>query len=338
MNTAVGQQLHRSPDDSGVAALARAVTASHELVIREPQETIAALKAQALRYQTASDNVSVGVCFFDKHKRLILCNRRYAEVCRLSIEQVSPATSLREIAECRFASGSCPTTADEYLTWCGAINANAAPQTWTTSLKDGRTIQIHHQPMPDGGWVSTHEDITELQTSRSVAHERISLQTLIDRVPDYLWVKDAESRFVVVNRALADDSGRARTSDMIGLTDFDLHAPEAAQHFRACKQQILTSGQPMIDAEEAVINAFGLTKWLLTTKVPLRSDQNEIFGLVGIARDITRRKLADLLRDGQARILEMIATNAPLMEVLDRLVRLVESVTGAKARANLGQR
>jgi PAS domain S-box-containing protein len=179
--------------------------------------------------------------------------------------------------------------------------------------------------MPDGGWVSTHEDITELQASRSVAHERISLQTLIDWVPDYLWVKDAESRFVVVNRALAADSGRARASDMIGLTDFDLHAPEAARHFRACEQQILTTGRPMIDAEESVINAFGVKKWILTTKVPLRNDQNEIFGLVGIARDITTRKLADVLRDGQAQILEMIATNAPLMDVLDRLVRLVES-------------
>ena len=63
----------------------------------------------------------------------------------------------------------------------------------------------------------------------------------------------------------------------------------------------------------------------MTTKVPLRNDRDEIFGVAGISRDITERKLADALRDGQAQILQMIAMNAPLEDVLDRLVRLVES-------------
>ena len=62
-----------------------------------------------------------------------------------------------------------------------------------------------------------------------------------------------------------------------------------------------------------------------TTKVPLRNDRNEIFGVVGVSRDITERKLAYALRDGQAQILEMIAMSAPLVEVLARLVRLAES-------------
>ena len=63
----------------------------------------------------------------------------------------------------------------------------------------------------------------------------------------------------------------------------------------------------------------------MSTKVPVRNDRDEIFGLVGIARDITDRKLADALRDGQAQILEMIAMSAPLEEVLEHLVLLVES-------------
>ncbi len=58
--------------------------------------------------------------------------------------------------------------------------------------------------------------------------------------------------------------------------------------------------------------------------MPLRNERNEIFGLVGIARDITERKKADILRNGQAQILEMIALSAPLGEVLDRLMRLIE--------------
>ena len=121
----------------------------------------------------------------------------------------------------------------EYLTLATSINSSAVARTWVVELKDGRTIQVCHQPMPGDGWVATHEDVTELKATRSVANERISLQTLIDWVPDYLWVKDTESRLVVVNKALASDNGRAKTSDMIGLSDFDFHGPEAARGFRA---------------------------------------------------------------------------------------------------------
>ena len=157
------------------------------------------------------------------------------------------------------------------------------------------------------------------------ADERLSLQALIDRVPDNLWVKDAESRFVIANKAIAAEYGRAEPADLFGLTDFDLHPPEVAQQFFDIEQNIIRTGQPMIDMEESSSIALGAKKWLLTTKVPLRNDRNEIFGLVGIARDITARKQADVLRDGQAQILEMIAMSAPLEEVLDHLMRLVES-------------
>ena len=89
-------------------------------------------------------------------------------------------------------------------------------------------IQIRRQPISGGGWVSTHEDITEFNAPRTLDKRALSLQALIDWVPDYLWVKDTESRFVVANKALAVDSGCAKTSDMIGLTDFDLHARSRA--------------------------------------------------------------------------------------------------------------
>jgi PAS fold len=187
------------------------------------------LRAQALRYQTAMDNIAQGVCFFDGEERLILCNRRYAEIYRLTPEQVRPGAGLREIVERRAAAGTCPMATEEYFSWCAALISSAEPKNWTAALRDGRSIQVHRQPMPDGGgWVSTHDDISELQGSRAVAKERMSLQTLIDWAPDYLWVKGAESRFVVANKAIAEDCARAATSDMIGLTDFGVHAPEAA--------------------------------------------------------------------------------------------------------------
>ncbi len=314
-----------APEDANLTMLEKLAQLTNEIVERQLEATISDLKALTLRYETVVDSISQGVCFFDSQERLILSNRRYAEIYKLKPEDVSPGTTLSKIAELRFATGTCPMAASDYLRWCSSINSGGVSKTWTAELKDGRSIYICHQPMPDGGWVATHDDITELKAKRDAEKELISLQALIDWVPDYLWVKDLDSRFVVINRALALDSGRPNPSDMIGLSDFDFHAPERARNFRAIEMDILQSGQPMIDKEELVLDAAGAEKWLSSTKVPLRNEKNEIFGLVGIAHDITERKKADILRDGQAHILEMIAMNAPLDEVLDHLVRLVES-------------
>ncbi|RWF85581.1 MAG: EAL domain-containing protein [Mesorhizobium sp.] len=314
-----------APESANLAALTKLTTASYENLERELRATIATLEGQALRFETAIDNISQGICFFDADERLILCNRRYAEIYRIAPEQLQPGVTLGEIVERRVAAGTSAMATDAYLAMARAVNSGTASRNWAAELADGRTIQIRHQPMPDGGWVATHDDVTELTANRLIVDERISLQTLIDWVPDYMWVKDTESRFVVVNRAIASDSGKDKASDMIGLTDFDLHAPELAQRFRAIEQDVLRTGRPMIDEEEFVVDASGAGKWFSSTKVPLRNVQNDIFGLVGIARDITARKQADVLRDGQAHILEMIATSAPLEDVLDRLMRLVES-------------
>ena len=148
------------------------------------------------------------------------------------------------------------------------------------------------------GWLRTKT--LPNSATRQIVDERISLQALIDWVPDYLWVKDTESRFVVVNRALAADSGLDKTSDMIGLTDFDIHAPDFAQTISPDRAGGARKRTTVIDTEELVVDASGNEKWLSSTKVPLRNEQNEIFGLVGIAHDITARKRADLLRAGQA--------------------------------------
>ncbi len=312
-------------ENSALETLAKLRLDSQEFLERDQQAAIRALKALALRYETAIDRISQGVCFFDGEERLILCNRRYAEIYQLRPEDVTPGTSLRDIVKHRFAMGTIPMAIDDYLAWAATVNSRSEAKNWTAQLANGRTIHICHQPMPDGGWVATHEDITELKTKRAAANELLSLQALIDCVPDYLWVKDTESRFLVVNKAIMSDKGRARTSDLVGLSDHDIHTQDNADQFLADEQEIMRSGQPLIDKEECVLDAKGNEKWVLATKVPLRNERDEIIGLVGIARDITERKKADILRDGQAQILEMIALNAPLGEVLDRLMRFIEA-------------
>lgn len=325
------EQIAKPADQGDMAALTRLAEVTRGLFSQDQQTSIDALKAQVLRFETAMDKIAQGICFFDGQERLVMSNRRYAEIYHLQPGDVVAGTSLQSIAERRASVGTCPMAVDDYLVWCRKVNSATGSLTRELELRDGRTIHICHQPMPDGGWVATHEDVTENKAEKAAAKDLFSLQTLIDWVPDYLWVKDLESRFVIVNKALATDSGRATARELIGLSDADLHEPESAQRFRAVEQELIRSGKPAIDMEERVIDATGAEKWLLSTKVPLRDAQHKITGMVGIARDITNRKKADMLRNGQAQILEMIAMSAPLEDVLKKLVLLIESqLTGIR--------
>ena len=193
-------------------------------------------------------------------------------------------------------------------------------------LQAGRVIAVMQRAIADGGWIEVHEDITEASLKRSLDGDPVSLQTLIDLVPDYLYIKDRAGRFVVANHAVAVDSGKSRSSDLIGLTDFDLHPAEAAFGFRDTEQAVMLSGQPTIDIEETIVDASGARKWLSTTKVAIRNEREVVTGLVAICRDITHRKWHDVLREGQARVLEMIAAGAPLPVVLADIALLAESL------------
>ena len=115
---------------------------------------------------------------------------------------------------------------------------------------------------------------------------------MIDRVPDYLFVKDTKSRFVVANHAVAEDLGLT-VEDLVGKTDFDLHSLELANKFFADEQQVIRSGKPEIDIEEFVVTRSGRRKWLSTSKLPLRNSEHQVIGIVGVCRDVTERKQAE---------------------------------------------
>ena len=205
-----------------------------------------------------------------------------------------------------------------------SINAKREDRDWSIRLDDGRSINVRYRPMADGGWISIHEDATDLREKRLLIEERISQQSLIDVVPDNLWVKDVESRFVVANRATALRMGHASPQELIGKSDLELCPWETAQKYLADEREVIESGRPMIDSEEYVLAPDGAKVWIATTKAPLRNERGEVVGIIGVSRDVTRRRLADALREGQAEILQMIVGGASAEIVLEELVHLVE--------------
>jgi diguanylate cyclase (GGDEF)-like protein len=147
-------------------------------------------KAESLRFHTAINNMSQGLCFFDGQQRLIVCNDRYADLYKLSPEVVRPGMTLAEIVDHRYKAGTVPDmTSAEYLEWRNSIaHADEASETITV-LKDGRTLSIHHEPMPDGGWVATHEDISEQRRAQAEI-ERLARHDALTGLPNRLLFRE----------------------------------------------------------------------------------------------------------------------------------------------------
>jgi two-component system cell cycle sensor histidine kinase/response regulator CckA len=145
--------------------------------------------------------------------------------------------------------------------------------------------------------------------------ERNLLRTLIDNMRDAIYVKDTESRFVTANMATAHLMGAETVDELLGKTDFDFYPHEQASQYRAEEQEIIGSGQPLIDDGQPVMIGPDSPRWMLITKVPLHDEQGRVVGIVGVSHDFTHRKRAEEEREKlQAQFLQ-----AQKMEAVGRL-------------------
>ena len=137
-------------------------------------------------------------------------------------------------------------------------------------------------------------DVSERsKMENALARERFLLKTLMDNLPDHIYFKDRESRFIAVNRAMAAWFGLGDPADVLGKTDADLFAPEHAQAALRDEQEILRTGQPLVNMEEKETWPDGHETWVSTSKLPLRDPNGHIIGTFGLSRDITEKKRAE---------------------------------------------
>jgi PAS domain S-box-containing protein len=120
--------------------------------------------------------------------------------------------------------------------------------------------------------------------------EQKMLRALIDHIPDCMYVKDAQGRFVLANIQLARTAGFEDPQLMIGKTDFELFPYDLAKKFHDDERRVMNSGWPLCDYEEEGLDADGARVPMLTTKVPLRDGKGLITGIAGVARDVSERK------------------------------------------------
>lgn len=171
------------------------------------------ISAQNKWFDTALNNMTQGLCFFDADERLIVCNRRYVDIHGLPPERIVPGVRLSEIVSMRSAIGSLPTMSEaDYLSWRRAANAENQPSNTVFRLGDGRVFSVHYRPMPGGAWVATTDDITErhslgeqLARNHQLLTERTNvLQAIVDNFPGGIGFYDRNLRIAVCNRRARD--------------------------------------------------------------------------------------------------------------------------------------
>ena len=134
----------------------------------------------------------------------------------------------------------------------------------------------------------------------ALSKERTILRSLIDNVPNFLYVKDRQAKFVVANLHCALQLGLKSGDELLGKGDFDLYPQHLAASFYEDDQCVIRSGQPMLNREEIGIDYRGNATHILSTKVPIRDKDGRVTGIAGVGIDITAQKRADAeLRDGR---------------------------------------
>ncbi len=154
---------------------------------------------------------------------------------------------------------------------------------------DGRVI----------GLVLLFWDVTEkIQTELSRDHEQHLLTTLLEKIPDSIYFKDLESRFLRISAAMATKFGMKSPDDAIGKTDADIFTGEHAHDAREDELQIMQTGVPIVDQVERETWPDKDDTWCMTTKLPLVDHNGNLMGTFGISRDVTELKQSqDALRE-----------------------------------------
>jgi diguanylate cyclase (GGDEF)-like protein len=191
---------------AGLTALVIAVILS--LIVRQ---LLRMHQSSRRRLDTALNNMTQGLMLYDASSRIVLFNRRYVEMYGLSLDVIRPGRLFRDVMKHRKATGSFEGDPEAF---CSAVLQNVAQKKLTHTIletKAGRSVQIVNQPLPEGGWVATHEDITELRRS----------EEQIKHLGHYDALTDLPNR-VLFREQLGREFKRAKRGEQFALLYIDV--------------------------------------------------------------------------------------------------------------------
>ena len=161
-------------------------------------------------------------------------------------------------------------------------------------------LQVRKAPLRDfeGNLIGIQAifwDVTrrQLAENKSAAEHRM-LRTIMDHLPDHIYVKDTNGRYIIVNEATKTALGADSVEQTRGMTSADFLSPDFGERQKIDDWRVLQSQKPLLDREDKLRFEDGAVKWMLTTKIPLEDSHGQVIGLVGIDRNITHLKQSEL--------------------------------------------
>lgn len=247
------------------------------------------LEQKNASFQLALDNMSQGLCVFDANERLVVSNDRYATIYRLSKDLIKPGTDFRDILKFRIENnvimGDDP---EKYVEERASAVRESKPTTTIQRLTDGRVIIIAHSPLSDGGWVATHEDITDLAKAQSMNQR---LARIVENSINEVYVFDAVSlKFIQVNKAACENLGYSM-GEMRDLTPLDLKHEYTRESFEELIEPLRNQSKRHLQFETMHTRKDGSIYDVQVTLQQIAS-QNEIV-FAAVIEDLTERKRID---------------------------------------------
>ncbi|MGE9268913.1 MAG: PAS domain-containing protein [Verrucomicrobiales bacterium] len=162
------------------------------------------------------------------------------------------------------------------------------------------------------GTFGISSDVTEMvRTSHSLERERNILKSVVDSIPDALYVRSTSGRYLLVNEAFARFLGVSEAAEVVGKSPRDFFELKKAEEYLTEDREVMERGEPMLDAERRIRNAQGHRRVVLTSKVPVKGQDGVVFGVVGMNRDVTEARRTRLALEQAERRMKEIMDHSP---------------------------
>ncbi len=254
------------------------------------------IKESELRFRTLAENFPDFVVRFDRDCRYLYVNPAVEKAFGVPAGAFLGKT-LQELPQRHRPEQGDALMALIHRAFDEAIPNNAEAY-WDTQIGK-RIFEIRHVPEKDaaGNIVTVlgiaHDITARKQAEMALARERELLRTLVDNLPEEVYVKDRERRFLLVNEWVMRSASVQSKDEMIGKRDEDFTPPYLAKQFADEEEEIMRTGIPLLNDEHTPPHKPSPKRWYLRTKLPLRDGAGNIIGLVGLGHDITERKHAE---------------------------------------------
>ena len=251
------------------------------------------LHEQNVRRDFALNNMAQGLSMFDRQGRLVVWNKNYETMFGLG-PVIRRGCSLGELLAVRHAAGTLPNDPKKYEANLRAALDHGKIFTNEVELEDGRIIAVVNRPTKEGGWVATHEDITERKRSeRELENTRAFLDMIVENVLSPIIVKDAKDlTYLLVNRATEDYFGIDRVS-IVGKSAGDILPPSLVDTIGAEDAKAIESGDISYQGEHGVVTPGNGTRVVTATRLPVKDSAGRAKYLITVINDITESKRSE---------------------------------------------